>query len=98
MVDWFVYMLECNDKTLYTGISPNPLNRFKMHQMGKGAKYTRGRGPFTLRYLKRTASKGEALSVECYIKQLSRSKKLHLIKESHRQTSTIQKELMQEEA
>ena len=47
---WYLYILECGDGTLYTGITDDVQRRFKAHSQGKGAKYTRGRGPLTLRY------------------------------------------------
>jgi putative endonuclease len=45
---WFVYIVQCSDNTLYTGISNNLERRLKQHNSGKGAKYTRGRTPVTL--------------------------------------------------
>ena len=47
---WYVYILECGDGTLYTGITDDVLRRLRTHETGKGAKYTRGRGPLKLRY------------------------------------------------
>ena len=48
---WVVYMLECKDGTLYTGITDRLEHRLEAHRAGKGAKYTRGRSPLKLRYL-----------------------------------------------
>ena len=48
--NWFVYILKCGDGTLYTGITNNLASRITAHESGKGAKYTKGRGPFTLFY------------------------------------------------
>ena len=45
---WYFYILECKDGTLYTGITDDVQRRFKAHSEGKGAKYTRGRGPLRL--------------------------------------------------
>ena len=75
----FVYMLKCKDNTLYTGYTTDVSNRLKVHESGKGAKYTRGRGPLTLVYVKEFASKKEALRQEINIKKLSRKEKLALI-------------------
>lgn len=75
--EWFVYILKCSDGTLYTGITNNIEKRIKQHNEGKGAKYTRGRGPVALvKYFTRI-TKGEALKLEYQIKQLSRQEKLN---------------------
>ena len=76
---WTVYILECGDGTLYTGITDDLERRLKAHSEGKGAKYTRGRGPLTLRYREETADKGTALKREYAIKRLSRPEKLAMI-------------------
>ena len=70
---WTVYILRCGDDTLYTGITDD------MHSEGKGAKYTRGRGPLTLVYSEEVTTKSEALKREHAIKKLSRAEKLDLI-------------------
>ena len=75
---WVVYMLECGDGSLYTGITDDFDKRFKAHQEGRGAKYTRGRGPLTLRYLERCENHSQALKREYAIKQLERAEKLKL--------------------
>jgi putative endonuclease len=49
--DWTVYILGCADQTLYTGITNNLNHRINEHENGRGAKYTRGRAPFTLLYM-----------------------------------------------
>ncbi|MBO1004471.1 GIY-YIG nuclease family protein [Pseudogracilibacillus auburnensis] len=76
-----VYILKCKDDTLYTGYTTNMERRLKMHESGKGAKYTRGRGPFTVMYQEMLATKEAALSREYEIKKLQRHEKLTLIKE-----------------
>lgn len=76
---WFVYMLRCGDGSLYTGIARDVQARLQMHRSGKGAKYTRGRGPLELVYTEQCADKSEALKRELAIKALSREEKLHLI-------------------
>jgi putative endonuclease len=77
---WFVYIVECNDedKTLYTGITTDIERRIKQHNEGKGAKYTRGRGPVTLVKSFECLTKSEALKLEYQIKQLSREEKLKI--------------------
>lgn len=75
MKDWFVYILECCDGTFYTGVSNNVEKRVALHNLKKGAKYTRGRTPVVLRYVEKLSNKGEALMRECEIKSLSRTKK-----------------------
>jgi len=75
---WVVYILECKDATLYTGITDNFERRFNAHQNGKGAKYTRGRGPLRLRYLEVCEDMSQALRREIFIKKLTRKEKLEL--------------------
>lgn len=76
----YVYILKCSDNTLYTGWTSNLENRIKVHQSGKGAKYTRGRLPIELVYYEKFEDKILAMKREYEIKQLSRSDKLKLIK------------------
>jgi len=76
----FVYMLKCKDDSLYTGYTINVAQRLKMHEEGKGAKYTRGRGPFEIVYEEQLLTKETAMQREYAIKQLSRKEKLALIK------------------
>lgn len=75
---WVVYMLECGDGSLYTGITDDFEKRFKAHREGKGAKYTRGRGPLKLRYMERCETHSDALRREYALKQLPRSGKIKL--------------------
>jgi putative endonuclease len=75
---WYVYVLECCDGTLYTGVTNDPEARLKAHQGGKGAKYTRGRLPVRVVGVPFVGSKGEALSEERRIKRMSRAVKLRL--------------------
>lgn len=75
---WVVYILECGDGTLYTGITDDFERRFKMHSEGKGAKYTRGRGPLTLRFLEECTDHSTALKREIAIKRLPRQEKWNL--------------------
>jgi putative endonuclease len=75
---WFVYLVRCNDGTLYTGIARDVKARIAMHEAGRGARYTRGRGPLTLCAKKRCSSRSEALKLELAIKRLSRDEKQQL--------------------
>ena len=75
---WFVYILRCRDGSLYTGYTDDVERRLSVHRSGKGAKYTRGRGPFTLRYLENCTDQSQALRRENEVKKLSRSDKLKL--------------------
>ena len=76
---WYVYMLRCGDGTLYTGMTDNVKKRFAAHCAGKGAKYTRGRGPQELVYTEAVSDKSAALRREYEIKKMSRQRKLDLI-------------------
>ena len=75
---WVVYMLECKDGSLYTGITDNLPKRLQAHRMGRGAKYTKGRAPLTLRYLEDCEDHSQALRREIAIKKLTRQEKLNL--------------------
>ncbi|RDW15289.1 endonuclease [Oceanobacillus arenosus] len=75
-----VYMLRCKDNTLYTGYTNDLEHRLKMHTEGKGAKYTRGRGPFKVVYIEKYDEKEKAMQREYQIKQLTRNEKMHLIR------------------
>jgi putative endonuclease len=75
---WFVYILRCRDASLYTGIARDVAARILSHEAGRGARYTRGRGPFVLCAKRRCGSQSEALKLEYAIKQLSRSDKERL--------------------
>lgn len=76
-----VYILQCRDDTLYTGYTVDIERRIKLHEAGKGAKYTRGRGPFKLVYEESFPTKSAAMQREYEIKAWSREKKLTLINE-----------------
>lgn len=76
---YFTYILKCSDDTLYTGYTNNIEKRIKMHNSGKGAKYTRGRTPVELVYYEVFDTKKEALKREYSIKKLHRNKKLEII-------------------
>lgn len=76
---WVVYILLCGDGSLYTGITNDLNKRFDKHEKGKGAKYTRGRGPLECVYVKIMDDKSSALKEEYRIKQLTKKQKLELI-------------------
>lgn len=76
---WFVYMLRCGDGSLYTGITDDVQRRLAAHRCGKGAKYTRGRGPLVLVHQEEWETKSQALHREHEIKALSRQEKLAMI-------------------
>ena len=78
---WHLYILRCGDGTLYTGITTDVEKRFETHQSGKGAKYTRGRGPLELVYREECGSHSDALKREVEVKRLSREQKQTLIDE-----------------
>jgi|TARA_B110001454_G_C12502622_1_gene343413 putative endonuclease len=77
-MDWIVYILKCSDSSLYTGITNNIANRVRAHQNGKGAKYTRGRGPFKIIYQEQYATRSAASKRELEIKSLNHQEKLKL--------------------
>jgi putative endonuclease len=76
---WYIYILECSDGTLYTGITTDVNRRLSEHNSGKGAKYTRVRRPVVLRALFEAKNRSEASKEEYRIKQLNRTEKLKLI-------------------
>ncbi len=76
---WYVYILRCGDGSLYTGITDNIPRRLAAHQAGRGAKYTRGRGPLKLVYQEEVSDKTAALRREIEIKRLKRAEKERLI-------------------
>lgn len=75
----YTYVVECKDKTLYTGWTTDLEKRMAAHNAGKGAKYTRSRLPVTLIYYEEFDTRKEAMSRECAIKRLSRYEKLQLV-------------------
>lgn len=79
---YYVYILECCDGTLYTGYTSDVAKRVAKHNLGAGAKYTRGRTPCRLVYVEGFISKNDAMRREWNIKhKLSRDDKLKLIRE-----------------
>jgi len=76
---WYLYMLRCGDGTLYTGITTDVDKRLEAHRTGKGAKYTRGRGPLELVYREDCGTHSDALKRELAIKALPREEKQKII-------------------
>jgi predicted GIY-YIG superfamily endonuclease len=76
---FWVYLIRCGDGSLYCGITNDLKRRLAMHEAGKGARYTRGRGPLVLVYKQRCADRSKALQREHAVKQLSRTEKEALI-------------------
>ncbi len=83
-----VYIVLCQDGTLYTGWTNDLSRRLKAHNEGRGAKYTRSRRPVTLVYWEKCADKAEAMRREYQIKHLRRAEKLKLIEEKKRRPGT----------
>ena len=75
---WVLYIVQCSDGTYYTGITDDLQRRLSEHNAGKGAKYTRGRGPVFLACCKPMGSKSAALKEEYQTKQLTRAQKAAL--------------------
>jgi putative endonuclease len=76
---WTVYILECADKTLYCGITTTMERRKAQHESGKGAKYTKGRGPFAILYTEAHTTRSAASKREYEIKSMDKATKLKLI-------------------
>lgn len=73
-----MYIALCADGTLYVGVARDVAARIAQHDAGRGARYTRGRGPLTLLAKRRCPSKGDALRLEMALKRLSRDRKLEV--------------------
>ena len=76
---WFVYIVQCQDNSLYTGITNNLEKRIKAHNNKKGAKAVKGKLPVRLVYQEQYDHQQSALSRESEIKSLKREEKLKLI-------------------
>jgi putative endonuclease len=77
---YFVYILQCADKSLYTGITTDVERRFKEHKAGKGGHYTRARGARRILYTEKRKNRSSASKREAEIKKLSRPEKLKLVR------------------
>ena len=86
-MDWKVYIVQCSDKTFYTGITNNIKLRLNTHNSGNGAKYTKNRLPVILVHEESVANKSNALKREMEIKKLNRSQKIDLINTTNLSTT-----------
>ena len=77
---WYVYILQCDDGSYYTGITPNINQRLRKHNASKGCRYTRARTPVELVFQERHPNKSIARKREIEIKDYSRQKKENLIR------------------
>ena len=84
MPAWFVYMVRCADRSFYTGVTTEPGRRVAEHNDGRGARYTRSRGPVTLVYLEPAGDRGAALRREHEIKRLTAEGKRRLAAKKRR--------------
>jgi putative endonuclease len=76
---WSVYIIQCRDQTLYTGITNNLTKRLEMHESGQAAKYTKGRGPFKLVYQEFFENRSISTKRESEIKKFKKEDKNKLI-------------------
>ena len=76
---WSVYIIQCRDQTLYTGITNNLTKRLEMHESGQAAKYTKGRGPFKLVYQEFFENRSLSTKRESEIKKFKKEDKNKLI-------------------
>ena len=77
---WHVYLLRCGDGTLYAGATNDLSRRLAAHESGKGARYTRGRGPLVMEWSEEVPDRPAALRREHQIKRMNRSAKLRLVR------------------
>lgn len=80
---WYVYILQCSDNTLYTGITTDLDRRLYEHNKGIGAKYTRGRLPVKITWFSEHSNRSEASKEEYRIKQLTKNNKKQLINKNN---------------
>jgi len=74
--NWSVYILMCSDNSFYCGATNDIKKRINLHNSGKGAKYTRGRGPVSLAAIRDGMTKSQALSLEFKTKKKKRKNKV----------------------
>lgn len=80
-MSWTVYLIECGDGSLYCGVTTDLQKRLRAHKEGRGAKYTRGRGPLKIVFHEAGHGHGDALRREIEIKKLTKDQKLELIRQ-----------------
>lgn len=78
-MNWYVYIILCSDRSLYTGITTDPERRFRQHETGSGAKYFRGRKPLEIVYQEGNHTRNSAGSRELHIKRMSHCDKAALV-------------------
>lgn len=83
---YYLYLIECEDKTLYTGITTDVERRFREHHSGKGGAYTRSKKVKKILYTEKFKTRGEALRRESEIKGWRREKKLALVNFNKKQS------------
>lgn len=90
--DWCTYILECNDGTLYCGITNNLARRLQQHngEIPGGAKYTAQRRPVKLCHAWQQLNRSQASQTEAQIKKMSRQQKIRLLKNAHK-TDDVEK-------
>jgi putative endonuclease len=76
---WYLYILECNNNTYYTGVTTNIPSRIERHNSGQGAKYTRSHRPVRLVYFEEFRTESEVRRRERELKGWRREKKQKLI-------------------
>lgn len=81
MANYYIYVIRCSDNSLYTGYTNDVERRFRLHEQGKGAKYTRGRAPLILEYVESFPTKSEALKAEYAFKKLTKRQKERFLQE-----------------
>ncbi|HUS64265.1 MAG TPA: GIY-YIG nuclease family protein [Kofleriaceae bacterium] len=84
MPRWTVYLLECGDGSLYTGVAIDVARRLEEHNRGAGARYTRGRGPLRVVATSRPLAKRAAFRLEYQVKQLRPRDKPAAVRDTHR--------------
>ncbi|MFR4561221.1 MAG: GIY-YIG nuclease family protein [Flavonifractor plautii] len=90
-MSWWVYILRCGDGTLYTGTAADVERRLAAHRRGRGAKYTRSRGPLAVVYREECPDRGAALRREAAIKKYRRAEKEALITDYAERRSRMKK-------
>ena len=89
--NWFVYLLRCDDQSLYCGVTTDLERRVKEHnESPKGAKYTRVRRPVSLAFSQTAINRSEACQLEAKIKKLSKVNKERLVKGTYAIESSVE--------
>lgn len=78
-MSWYVYIILCSDRSLYTGITTDPERRFRQHETGSGAKYFRGRKPLEIVYQEGHHTRSSAGCRELQIKRMTHGDKVALV-------------------